>query len=135
MLVQTMRQGWPTVDHLLFHPVLLAAWIGMFVTFLNLLPAGQLDGGHILYAAFPSMHRRVTNFTILVLILGSALLWLGWMFWAVLLMLPFMRHPKIPIEPGLEKGTGWLPFAALVLLLLTMMPMPFTNSSLQHFLH
>jgi Zn-dependent protease len=132
--VQSMRPGWPGVDHLLFHPVLLACWIGMFVTFLNLLPAGQLDGGHILYAVLPKTHRNVTNAVILVLILAGALLWLGWIFWAVLLMLPMMRHPKVPIDPGLEGSARYLPWLGLALLLLTVMPAPFAHSSLQYFL-
>jgi len=133
--VQALRPGWPAVDHLLFHPVLLACWIGMFVTFLNLLPAGQLDGGHILYAAFPRWHNRVTYSLILVLILASATLWLGWLLWAVLLMLPMMRHPKVPIEPGLEHGQTWLPWLALGLLLLTTVPAPFAHSGLQYLIH
>jgi Zn-dependent protease len=133
-VVHSMRPGWPALDHILFHPVLLACWIGMFVTFLNLLPAGQLDGGHVLYSVFPKLHRGVTNAVILLLILAGALLWLGWIFWAVLLMLPMMRHPKVPLEPALDGNMRWLPWLALAILLLTVMPAPFAHSSLQYFL-
>lgn len=134
-VVQWMRPGWPGADHLLFHPVLLACWIGMFVTFLNLLPAGQLDGGHVLYGVFPRAHRHVTHALILVLIVAGVTLWMGWLFWAVMLMLPVMRHPRVRVEPPVEGSTEWLAALALALLLLTFMPMPFAHSSLQAFLH
>ena len=134
-MVAMLRPGWPAIDHLLFHPVLLACWIGMFVTFLNLLPAGQLDGGHIMYAALPRLHRKATAAVILVLVLASVFFWVGWLFWGVLMMLPFMRHPQVPMEPGLEGGARWLPWLAVALLLLTIIPAPFAHSSLQSLLH
>jgi len=129
-VVHLLHPGAPAVSHLLFHPILLACWIGMFITFLNLLPAGQLDGGHILYAVFPNAHRRVT-LGIVVLLAGLAIfLWIGWFFWAALLLLPFMRHPKTALDPDLSRGQRWLVLGALALLLLTVMPAPFTSASL-----
>jgi membrane-associated protease RseP (regulator of RpoE activity) len=129
-LLHLFRPDAPPVSHLLFHPVLLACWIGMFITFLNLLPAGQLDGGHILYSIFPRTHRRVTFAVVLLLVIAGVFLWIGWLFWAALLLLPFMRHPKTALVPPLSRGQRWLPLAGLLLLLLTMMPAPFTSSSL-----
>ncbi len=128
--IHQFRPGAPTVGHLLFHPVLLACWIGMFITFLNLLPAGQLDGGHILYSILPRMQRRITFAVVGLLVVAGVVLWIGWLFWAALLLLPFMRHPKTDLDPPLQKGERWLPLAALALLLLTLMPAPFTSSSL-----
>jgi hypothetical protein len=60
---------------------------------------------------------------------------MGWLFWALLLLLPFMRHPQVPTEPALQGKQRWLPWLALALLALTIMPEPFTRSSLQHLLH
>jgi membrane-associated protease RseP (regulator of RpoE activity) len=134
-LVQWIRPGAPAVSHLLFHPVLLACWIGMFVTFLNLLPAGQLDGGHVLYAIFPRLHRPVTTLLILALVAAGTFLWVGWLFWAVLLAMPFMRHPKVRLDEPITGESSWLPWLAAALLALTIMPEPFAHSSLQHFLH
>jgi hypothetical protein len=129
-LIHLKHPGAATVSHMLFHPVLLACWIGMFITFLNLLPAGQLDGGHILYSIFPRMHRRTTFAIVGLLVVAGVVLWIGWLFWAALLLLPFMRHPKTDLDPPLTRRERWLPLAALLLLLLTLMPAPFTSSSL-----
>src|SRR5580692_4440341 len=58
-------------DHIAPHPVLLAGWIGLFITALNLLPGGQLDGGHILYALSPRSHRVVTILLPLALLVAG----------------------------------------------------------------
>ena len=61
------------------HPVARAAWVGMLATALNLLPIGQLDGGHILYALFPRAHRLVSSW-LSILLLPLGFFWLGWLF-------------------------------------------------------
>ncbi len=65
------------------HPVTIAAWVGMFATSLNLLPGGQLDGGHIVFSLWPRAHRWVSRLTILALIPMAYFLWAGWLVWAV----------------------------------------------------
>jgi membrane-associated protease RseP (regulator of RpoE activity) len=134
-LVQWARPGWPEMTALLPHPVLLACWIGMFVTFLNLLPAGQLDGGHILYAASPRLHHAVTQAVVFILLLAGVLFWLGWLVWAVVLMMPSLRHPKIARQPPLNSSHTISILVGILLLLLTLMPQPFAHSSLLNFLH
>ncbi len=127
--VAWMRPGWPAVSMLQPHPMLIAAWIGMFVTFLNLLPAGQLDGGHILYALAPRSHRWVSNATSFTLLLCGIFFWIGWLLWGIILMMPFMRHPRIAQEPRPARKDCWLAIAAFVLLLLTVTPIPFSGMS------
>src|SRR5271154_5233383 len=74
------------LDWLLLNPVGRAAWVGFFATALNLLPAGQLDGGHIVYSVVPEKHARI-SLAVIVALLPLALLWSGWLMWAALLML------------------------------------------------
>ena len=114
----------PADASLFLHPVAFAAWIGFFVTGLNLLPVGQLDGGHILYALFGRRQAAFARALLLVFIpLGFA--WPGWFFWGALMCFIGYRHPpvlreEIPLN-GRRKALGFL---AAVVLVLTFMPVP-----------
>ncbi|MGH9492738.1 MAG: site-2 protease family protein [Terriglobales bacterium] len=112
------------------HPVAMAAWVGMLATALNLLPGGQLDGGHIVYALWPRAHGWWTRGTALVL-LPLGFLWRGWLLWAVILLVTGVRHPPVPPFPGLSRGRWILAVLGLVILLLTFMPAPVTGYGLR----
>jgi membrane-associated protease RseP (regulator of RpoE activity) len=118
-----------SLDRLYLHPVAIAAWVGMFATSLNLLPGGQLDGGHIIFAVSPRAHKKISRATILALIPMAFFFWTGWLFWAVLLRLSGMRHPGVSEWPGLTVGRRFLAIAALVMLALTFAPMPIGTQS------
>jgi len=119
----------PSIDKLLPHPVLIASWVGLFVTSLNLIPAGQLDGGHILYAISPRWHRRMTIAVPLFLLVMGITLWTGWILWGVILLLPAMRHPHVGYFPLMPYNHRWLCVLALILLVLTFLPAPFVGTS------
>jgi membrane-associated protease RseP (regulator of RpoE activity) len=112
ILERTAFPGIPSAD-IYPHPVARAAWVGMFATALNLLPAGQLDGGHIVYALLGRAHKWITLSLVFVL-LPLGCLWWGWWFWAVLLFVFARRHP--PIYDSTEIGASRirLGFLALV---------------------
>lgn len=78
------------------HPILVASWIGLLITALNLIPAGQLDGGHILYAISPRAHKICSRLVTVALLLMGLFFWCGWILWGIILMLPGMRHPQVP---------------------------------------
>jgi len=111
------------LDHMLLHPMAIAAWVGMFATALNLLPGGQLDGGHIVFSLWPRAHRWVSIFTIGVL-LPMAFLSPSWLIWAALIWLSGLRHPSVPTWPGLPPGRRLLALVALAMLVLTFIPVP-----------
>jgi Zn-dependent protease len=134
LLLQRLNPCLPTFDHLALHPVLLAGWIGLFITALNLLPGGQLDGGHILYALSPRTHKLVTNLLPIVLFLGGIFYWLGWILWGIFLLIPAMRHPKVPLHTELSHSRGALGALGVFLFLLTFTPTPFHHNSLLDFL-
>jgi Zn-dependent protease len=121
--------GSSLLQDMYFHPTAIAAWVGMFATALNLLPGGQLDGGHIVFSLTPRAHRWVSRFTILALIPMAIYFWAGWLIWAVLLRISGMRHPMVPESPGVSGGRRWLALFALLMLILTLTPAPFAHSS------
>lgn len=106
------------------HPTALAAWLGLFATALNLVPLGQLDGGHILYAAIGRAQRRVA----LPLWLGLAVLgylWPGWLLWCVIVLVIGLKHPPVydesePLD-GKRRALAWV---ALLLFVLCFIPVP-----------
>lgn len=114
------------VDHLLLHPVGRAAWVGLFATALNLLPAGQLDGGHILRSVSARVHR-VASIALPLLLLGLGVLlhWSGWYIWGALLLgIRFLRVPPIYDEAPLDSRRRLGALLALGVLLLTFMAAP-----------
>jgi membrane-associated protease RseP (regulator of RpoE activity) len=108
---------------LYLHPVALAAWVGMFATALNLLPGGQLDGGHITYAVSPRAHKWVTRAAIVALIVMGKF-WQGWWLWAVILGFTGMRHPNVPPWPDVGRTRRWVSLVGAVMLALTIVPVP-----------
>jgi membrane-associated protease RseP (regulator of RpoE activity) len=110
---------------LLLNPVGRAAWVGLFATALNLLPVGQLDGGHIVRSVSSRAHRVVTLLLPLALILLGVFLWRGWLLWAMILLgLRFFRMGPIydptPLDPNRRFGA----FLTLIVFLLCFMPSP-----------
>src|SRR5690606_23335393 len=97
------------------HPVARAAWVGLLATALNLMPIGQLDGGHILYSFVGDFHRVLTRLFIVALIPMGVFFSYSWLIWAALLLLFGMRHPRIYAETPL--GTGRLKLGLLALAL------------------
>lgn len=112
------------------HPVARAAWVGIFATALNLLPIGQLDGGHILYSLVGERHTLLSKIFAVVLVPMGLFFWTSWLVWAVVLLILGLRHPSIfdssPLSPG-RKRLGYL---ALAMFLLCFMPAPIAELSL-----
>jgi membrane-associated protease RseP (regulator of RpoE activity) len=109
------------------HPTGVAALVGMFATALNLLPSGQLDGGHIVYAISPRAHRLISWITVVALI-GLGQLYAGWRVWAGLLLVMNIvawRQRQAPSYPGLPANRWGLALFGLAMLLLTFTVAPF----------
>lgn len=133
-LLAQLYPATPAFAVALRHPVLVAGWVGLFITSLNLMPAGQLDGGHILYAFSPRVHRGFTLLMPIALLFGGFFFWVGWILWGALLLIPAMRHPRVPIDQPLDRERLWLSVLALAVLALTFSCAPFANSSILHYL-
>ncbi len=75
------------------HPVALAGWVGLLVTAINLLPAGQLDGGHVFRALLGDRARWVSYAAVVLLFVLGVFLYQGWLIFAILILFLGVRHP------------------------------------------
>ncbi len=114
------------------HPIAFAGWIGLFVTTLNLLPVGQLDGGHVIYALFGRSHRAISRLfvisCVLMVVVPWALgwsFWTGWLLWAVLLVFLGLGHPAaLDTETPLDTRRRVAAWLTIVLFIITFSPVP-----------
>jgi Peptidase family M50 len=94
-MLEWFRFGSSGSGHILLHPMALSALAGMLMTALNLLPLGQLDGGHVVYAVLGERgHRIVSNCMVALLVVMGKFYWLWW-FWAVVMFFLGRRHPLV----------------------------------------
>jgi membrane-associated protease RseP (regulator of RpoE activity) len=109
-------------------PLGLAAWFGLFVTALNLMPIGQLDGGHVTYALLGERARRIST-------IGSwltvALVYFGpnWIVWALLLRILGRRHPStLDDATPVGQGRAWVGLLSLAVFVVCFVPDPIVTS-------
>ena len=111
----------------LLHPVAFAGWIGLLVTMLNLLPIGQLDGGHIAYAMLGERQGLVGQIALLAL-LPLSLLSLNWLIWGILIvvLMRTAKHPPIQdLHTPLTKENKLIGYTCLAIFILCFIPTPF----------
>ena len=127
--------GWlilgPIPEHhiLVVGPIAFAAWLGLFVTAINLLPMGQMDGGHVAYALFGNGQRALAFIIVPVLAILGVVGWKGWFVWVGLAGLIGFSHPPVN-DPHTELGQtrvliGWI---TLGIFILSFTPVPFSPS-------
>ncbi len=119
---------------ILLHPVARAAWVGLFATALNLLPAGQLDGGHILRSLSPRLHRWLGWLIPVCLAALGAYFHAGiWWMWAgILLVLRFLRIPPVHDQRPPDFGRTVLALITLLVMILCFMPAPLWQATSSH---
>jgi hypothetical protein len=135
------KQFVPPMTEMYHYPFLCAGWFGLFVTSMNLLPVGQLDGGHLAYTMFGPLHKIVARSAFIgIIVIGLlgllplfnisfSLGWTGWLFWGLILFFVVkLDHPPVLDETPLDefrKNVGWVTFGILCL---SFIPTPFTIS-------
>ena len=109
------------------HPIAFAGWIGMLITALNLMPVGQLDGGHIIYAIAPGKHSAIGKIFFAGLFpLGY--FWPGWFFWAAMIALMGFKTAPLKEDVGKLKLIHIvLGSISMVIFILTFIPIPFSE--------
>ena len=112
---------------LTLHPIGWAAWFGMLATSINLLPIGQLDGGHIVYALFGARGHRILSVATVLGLVGISFLWstMGYLVFVLIIVFLGFRHPRPHSEfARLGKARCVVAFIGLILLVLTFIPVP-----------
>ena len=136
----------PDQYDIVLHPVAFAGWVGLLITALNLIPIGQLDGGHVAYAMFGDRQPLIAAILILPILFYLGILnvlltvypwmeslpgapgWQGWIVWSLLPLIIGIRHPPIwdgfmPLNPA-RRVIGWI---AVIVFLVSFVPAPFKN--------
>lgn len=114
---------------ILLHPVAFAGWIGLFVTSLNLIPIGQLDGGHIAFAIMGEKHQHISVALIFFLLIFGIFFWEGWLIWALLMLIIGIKHPPVLYwEIPMDMRRKLVGIIALFIFIITFIPSPFKFS-------
>ncbi len=131
VLIALGIHGHAPLGNYILHPLAVAGWTGGFATALNLLPGGQLDGGHIVFSWSPRAHRMISSIAIGAMVMLSYYFWIGWLLWGVVLFFTGMRRPVIYDErKPLGSRRGWLTALAAAMLLVSINVAPIEKSGL-----
>ncbi|MCX7995118.1 MAG: site-2 protease family protein [candidate division WOR-3 bacterium] len=116
----------PEGSDIFLHPMAFAGWIGFLVTSMNLMPIGQLDGGHIAYSVLLKNQKKL-YLPVMICLIGFGILWQGWIIWGLLAFILARREPLIQdaITP-LSRKEKIYAIIALLILVLTFIPQPFS---------
>jgi Zn-dependent protease len=110
---------------IVLHPVAFAGWVGVLVTSLNLIPVGQLDGGHVAYAVLGTKSRALTKAVLGLFLVAAAVFWAGWLLWFLILVLMGTKHPRIADEAAPLGTARRLVFIGVVaIFILSFIPAP-----------
>lgn len=132
----------PPMSEIYHYPYLCVGWFGLFVTSMNMIPVGQLDGGHIIYSMFGAGKHKVISWISLgfLLVLGLSGLvqmilkinigigWLGWLVWGIVLFFIIrVKHPPVVYFHKLDMKRMILGYISIAILLLSFSPAPITG--------
>ena len=112
---------------IMLHPIAFASWIGLLITMLNLLPIGQLDGGHIVYAIFGKNHHMISKIFFLFLI-PLSFLSINWIIWGlvIFILMKTLKHPPIlDVDTVLTFREKLIGFVCLLIFIISFIPVPF----------
>ena len=128
----------PPMTEIYHYPFLCAGWFGIFMTMMNLIPIGQLDGGHIIYSLFPKQQLTIAKIFIVFLTIVGAIAfvpiftefqhfgWTGWLFWAgILFFIIKLEHPPVEDLSEINFGRKIIGWISIIIFFITFIPTPF----------
>jgi membrane-associated protease RseP (regulator of RpoE activity) len=127
LLLQWMQSLFSIPDTYLIHPTLFAGWVGIFLTAVNLLPTGQLDGGHVARAILKEKHRYLSWIVIFVLA-ALSFFYTGWLFFAIIILLFIGTQHQPPLNEitPLDTKRKLLGLVILIIFIFSFAPIPFS---------
>jgi membrane-associated protease RseP (regulator of RpoE activity) len=126
LLLQWMQSLFSIPENAIIHPTLFAGWVGIFLTAVNLLPAGQLDGGHVARAVLKEKHKYISWIVIFVLA-GLSFYYTGWLMFAIIILLFIGTQHQPPLNEitRLDSRRVLLGLVILIVFILSFAPIPF----------
>ncbi|MCB0752047.1 MAG: site-2 protease family protein [Ignavibacteriae bacterium] len=130
----------PPMTEVYHYPYLMTGWFGLLITSMNMIPVGQLDGGHVVYSMFGSkIQEAVASISLIVLVvlgvsgivdgaleLNFGFGWSGWLFWGIILLLIIkVKHPPVRHFEQLDLTRKFLGYFSLLILIVCFAPSPF----------
>jgi hypothetical protein len=133
LLSYFLSQFFPISGNVIVHPLAFAGWVGLFVTAINLLPAGQLDGGHVARGLLGDNSRYLSYVTVAALFMMGIFVYSGWLLFAVLIFFLGLRHPA-PLDDLSKLGGKRTVLGAfgIALLMVTFVPIPIYMEPTDH---
>jgi len=128
LLLQWLGGLFTIPENALIHPTLFAGWVGIFLTAVNLLPAGQLDGGHIARAVLKEKHKYA-SWAVIALLAGLSFFYTGWLMFALLIVLLIGTQHQPPLNEvtPLDRNRKLLGLLILVIFIVSFAPIPFST--------
>jgi membrane-associated protease RseP (regulator of RpoE activity) len=117
--LEWLHFGVTGANHILLHPMAISALAGMLLTALNLLPLGQLDGGHVVYAVFGERAHKVISTCMVGLLVVMGKFYFPWWLWAVVMFFLGRSHPLVYDNNPINTPRRWLAAATLVIFILS----------------
>jgi membrane-associated protease RseP (regulator of RpoE activity) len=127
-LLQWIGSFFNSPENIVIHPTLFAGWVGIFLTAVNLLPAGQLDGGHVARAILKEKHKYMSWIVIFVLV-ALSFFYTGWLIFAILILLFIGTQHQPPLNEitPLDTKRKLLGVIILIVFILSFAPIPFSS--------
>ncbi len=139
-LLTDSTQFVPPMSEVYHYPFLCVGWFGLFITAMNMIPVGQLDGGHIFFSMFGSdTHEKIARLALATLVVlgtigiadiywdwGLRIGWIGWLIWAAILRYVIkLKHPPVGMFVDLGATRKVLGYLSILILILSFSPSPF----------
>jgi membrane-associated protease RseP (regulator of RpoE activity) len=132
-------QFFPPMSEIYHYPYLCVGWFGLFITSMNMIPVGQLDGGHISFSMFGEQnHYKISVIAFIAMFifgivglidglleLNYGIGWSGWLFWALILYFVIkLKHPPVPDQNELNPRRKFIGYCSFFILIISFSPVP-----------